>query len=116
MNLSPTHQTGGKFCWFRAGYNQSHSEQKLVHLDSQLPEEPAAEQWGIDTAAILGFRGRLIGQPGLTGAQYGVFQRLGRCEAQPRARRNLNLCSGGRVAAHACLGPALAENSQAGKP
>src|SRR5215469_4274963 len=48
----------------------------------------------------------------LAGAEHRIFQCLRRREAQPRSRRNLDLCSGRRVAAHPRLGPALAENAE----
>src|SRR5579863_8075031 len=49
-------------------------------------------------------------------AEHRVLQRLGGGEAKPGARRNLDLLTGRRIAAHPCLGLALAENPEAGQP
>src|SRR5215469_2432219 len=45
-----------------------------------------------------------------------VLQRLGGGETQPRPRRNLDLLARGRIAPHARLGLALAEDTEAGQP
>src|SRR5260370_34449881 len=44
-----------------------------------------------------------------------IFERLGRGEAKPRPRWNLDLLSGRRIAAHPRLGLALAEDAEPGQ-
>src|ERR1019366_1716423 len=49
-------------------------------------------------------------------AENRVLQRFGSGETKPGARRNLDLLTGGRIATHARLGLALAEDTEAGQP
>src|SRR5580704_12772570 len=49
-------------------------------------------------------------------AENRILQRLGRREAKPRTRRNLDLLTSRRITPHARLGLALAEDAEAGQP